>query len=174
MSAAVSRYPTGTHEDGHRGESKFDSSSVPEAPIRPLFYPGVLRQQAGASLRARAYPLDLPFDSPEATSTMHLTDNCHSLYLLRAPAPRWFSPLGQRLPSSQGQGIPVVHATRSASADRSAGRWAFSSQSRLRFDRASGTPVARQLSPPSFRPEEIPRPAKISFPQVLVTGPRLP
>jgi len=81
MSVAVSRYLTGTHEDGHRGESKFDSSSVPEAPIRPLFYPGVLRQQAGASLRARAYPLDLPYGSPEATSTMHLTDNCHSLYV---------------------------------------------------------------------------------------------
>jgi len=42
--------------------------------------PGFLRQQAGASSRARAYPLDLPFDSPEATSTMHLTDDCHSLY----------------------------------------------------------------------------------------------
>jgi len=79
---------------------------------------------------------------------MHLTDNCHSLYLMRAPAPRWFSPLGQRLPSDQEQGIPVVHATRSASADRSAGRWALSSQSLLRSDRASDTPVACQLSPP--------------------------
>lgn len=68
----------------------------------------------------------------------------------------------------------MVHATSSASADRPAGRWAFSSQTCLHVDRTSATPVARQRSPPNCGFERDFRQAKTGFRQTLVTGSSLP
>jgi len=76
-----------------------------EAPFRPLSTPEPASNQAGASLRARAYPLDLPFDSPEATSTMHLTDDCRSLYPITSTRTSLVLAFGERLPSLVQQGI---------------------------------------------------------------------
>lgn len=71
--------------EDRRGASWLETSSVVEAPFRPFVHAGTLRHQAGASSQARAQPLDPPCGSPEATSTMHLTDDCCSLFFNEHP-----------------------------------------------------------------------------------------
>jgi len=173
LSVIVSRYPTDTHGEDHEGDSRFDSSSVLEAPFRPLVRPGTLRQQAGVWSQARAYSLDLPFDSPGTTSTMHLTDNCQSLFCYEYPRLGGFCPPGKVTPSREQRirwftpPYPLRRIVR-----QGAGHCPPRHRSETIEPLTPLSPAGFLLR--GFGSKEIPRRTKIGFLRVPVTEPRLP
>jgi hypothetical protein len=135
--------------------------------------PEYLRQQAGVSSQARAYPLDLPFDSPGTTSTMHLTDNCQSLFQYEHPRLGGFRPPGKVTPSREQR---IRWFTPPYPLRRIARQGAGHCPPRHHSDTTEPlTPLspARVLLRVSSS-KEISRRTKIGFLRVPVTEPRLP